>query len=184
MQWDFNSKVFETQVIRLGDTEERIVRGGRDRFALLPKAFEGIKQIGVIGWGSQGPAQAQNLRESLADTDIQVKVGLRPGSASMAQARAAGFTEENDTLGEMFAVIRESDMVLLLIADAAQAAQYKEIFAALKPGATLGLSHGFLLGHLENEGAKFPDNINVIGVCPKGMGPSVRRLYVQGKEIN
>jgi len=41
-----------------------------------------------------------------------------------------------------------------------------------------------LLGHLENEGARFPDNINVIGVCPKGMGPSVRRLYVQGKEIN
>ena len=184
MQWDFSSKVFETQVIRLGDTEERIVRGGRDRFALLPKAFAGIQQIGVIGWGSQGPAQAQNLRESLAGTGIKVKVGLRPGSASMAQARAAGFTEENGTLGEMFAVIRESDMVLLLIADAAQGAQYKEIFAALKPGATLGLSHGFLLGHLENEGAKFPDNINVIGVCPKGMGPSVRRLYVQGKEIN
>jgi ketol-acid reductoisomerase len=75
-------------------------------------------------------------------------------------------------------------MVLLLIADAAQGAQYKEIFAALKPGATLGLSHGFLLGHLENEGTQFPDNINVIGMCPKGMGPSVRRLYVQGKEIN
>src|SRR5215468_554632 len=184
MQWDFSSKVFETQVIRLGDTEERIVRGGRDRFALLPKAFEGTQQIGVIGWGSQGPAQAQNLRESLTGTGIKIKVGLRPGSTSMAQARAAGFTEENGTLGEMFAVIRESDMVLLLIADAAQGAQYKEIFAALKPGATLGLSHGFLLGHLENEGAKFPDHINVIGVCPKGMGPSVRRLYVQGKEIN
>ena len=104
MQWDFSSKVFETQVIRLGDTEERIVRGGRDRFALLPKAFEGITQIGVIGWGSQGPAQAQNLRESLAGTGIKVKVGLRPGSASMAQARTAGFTEENGTLGEMFAV--------------------------------------------------------------------------------
>src|SRR2546426_10824572 len=184
MQWDFSSKVFETQMIRLGDTEERIVRGGRDRFALLPKAFEGITQIGVIGWGSQGPAQAQNLRESLAGTGMKVKVGLRPGSASMAQARAAGFTEENGTLGEMFAVMRESDMVLLLIADAAQGAQYKEIFAALKPGATLGLSHGFLLGHLENEDARFPDNINVIGVCPKGMGPSVRRLYGQGKESN
>src|SRR5438445_681544 len=147
----------------------RIVRGGRDRFALLPQAFAGIQQIGVIGWGSQGPAQAQNLRESLTGTGIKVKVGLRPGSASMAQARAVGFTEENGTLGEMFAVIHESDMVLLLIADAAQGAQYKEIFAALKPGAVLGLSHGFLLGHLENEGAKFPDHINVIGVCPKGM---------------
>jgi ketol-acid reductoisomerase len=184
MQWDFTSKIFETEVIRLSDTEERIVRGGRDRFPLLPKAFEGIKQIGVIGWGSQGPAQAQNLRESLAGTDIRVKVGLRPGSASMAQARQAGFTEANGTLGEMYEVIRESDMVLLLIADAAQADNYQKIFAALQPGATLGLSHGFLLQHLENEGTTFPPNINVIAVCPKGMGPSVRRLYEQGKEVN
>src|SRR5919108_6249760 len=184
MQWDFTSQVFETEVVRLGDTEERIVRGGRDRFPLLPRAFAGIKQIGVIGWGSQGPAQAQNLRESLEGTGIKVKVGLRAGSASMADARRAGFTEENETLGEMFAVIRESDMVLLLIADAAQADQYRQIFAALRPGATLGLSHGFLLQHLENEATTFPKNINVIAVCPKGMGPSVRRLYVQGKDIN
>jgi ketol-acid reductoisomerase len=184
MQWDFTSKVFETEVIRLADTEERIVRGGRDRFARLPQAFAGIKQIGVIGWGSQGPAQAQNLRESLAGTGIRVKVGLRPGSASMAQARQADFTEANGTLGEMSEVIRTSDMVLLLISDAAQAENYAEIFAALRPGVTLGLSHGFLLQHLENEGTWFPPNINVIAVCPKGMGPSVRRLYEQGKEIN
>ena len=184
MQWDFTSKVFETEVIRLGDTEERIVRGGRDKFALLPAAFEGIKQIGVIGWGSQGPAQAQNLRESLEGTGIRVKVGLRRNSGSARAAQEAGFTEANGTQGEMYDVIRESDMVLLLIADAAQAAQYKEIFAALRPGATLGLSHGFLLAHLENEGAAFPAGNNVIAVCPKGMGPSVRRLYVQGKEIN
>jgi ketol-acid reductoisomerase len=151
---------------------------------LLPKAFAGIKQIGVIGWGSQAPAQAQNLRESLEGTGITVSVGLRPGSASMAEARQVGFIEANGTLGEMYDVIRASDMVLLLIADAAQAAQYKEIFAAIRPGATLGLSHGFLLSHLENEGASFPPNINVIAVCPKGMGPSVRRLYVQGKDIN
>ncbi len=184
MQWDFTSKVFETEVIRLAGTEERIVRGGRDRFALLPKAFEGIQQIGVIGWGSQGPAQAQNLRDSLEGSDIRVKVGLRPGSASMEQARQAGFTEANGTLGEMYEVIRESDMVLLLISDAAQADNYKPIFEALRPGVTLGLSHGFLLQHLENEGATFPPNVNVIAVCPKGMGPSVRRLYEQGKEVN
>ena len=54
----------------------------------------------------------------------------------------------------------------------------------MRPGATLGLSHGFLLGHLKNVGAKFPSNINVVAVCPKGMGPSVRRLYVQGKQVN
>ena len=50
--------------------------------------------------------------------------------------------------------------------------------------ATLGLSHGFLLGHMSNERASFPAGINVVGVCPKGMGPSVRRLYEQGREIN
>lgn len=54
----------------------------------------------------------------------------------------------------------------------------------MKPNSILGLSHGFLLGHLQSSGLDFPKNISVIAVCPKGMGPSVRRLYVQGKEIN
>ena len=184
METIFTSNVFETEIIQLADTHETIVRGGRDKFALLPKAFDGIKQIGVIGWGSQGPAQAQNLRESLEGIDITVKIGLREGSSSMASARDAGFTEETDTLGEMYAVIGESDMVVLLISDAAQVENYKKIFAAMKKGAILGLSHGFLLGHLESVGEYFPAGMNVIGVCPKGMGPSVRRLYVQGKEVN
>ncbi|BCO08181.1 hypothetical protein GF1_05570 [Desulfolithobacter dissulfuricans] len=184
METMFTSNVFETEVIKLADTQETIVRGGRDKFPLLPKAFEGIKQIGVIGWGSQGPAQAQNLRDSLEGTDIRVKVGLRDGSSSMASAREAGFTEESGTLGEMWEVIGESDMVILLISDAAQVEHYKRIFETMKEGATLGLSHGFLLGHLESVGESFPDRMNVIGVCPKGMGPSVRRLYVQGKEVN
>ena len=54
----------------------------------------------------------------------------------------------------------------------------------MSQGATLGLSHGFLLGYLESIGETFPDNINVVAVCPKGMGPSVRRLYEQGKTVN
>jgi ketol-acid reductoisomerase len=184
METLFTSNVFATETIQLADTRETIVRGGRDKFGLLPEAFAGIRQIGVIGWGSQGPAQAQNLRDSLEGTDITVKIGLRSGSASMTSAREAGFTEESGTLGEMYAVIGESDMVILLISDAAQVENYKEIFAAMKPGAVLGLSHGFLLGHLESVGEYFPAGMNVIGVCPKGMGPSVRRLYVQGKEVN
>lgn len=184
MSLDFQTNVFEKEKIVLGDTEEYIVRGGRHLFPLLPKAFEGIKQIGVIGWSSQGPAQAQNLRDSLEGTDITVKVGLREGSSSFAKAEAVGFSRENGTLGEMYQVISESDLVLLLISDAAQAENYEKIFAAIKPGATLGLSHGFLLGHLQSIGQYFPDNINVIAVCPKGMGPSVRRLYEQGREVN
>jgi ketol-acid reductoisomerase len=184
MTLDFQTKIFEKEKIVLGDTEEYIVRGGRHLFPLLPKAFEGIRQIGVIGWSSQGPAQAMNLRDSLTGTGIKVKVGLRAGSDSMAKAEAEGFTRKNGTLGEMFEVISESDLTLLLIADAAQAQNYHQIFAALKPGSTLGLSHGFLLGFLTSIGQSFPENINVIAVCPKGMGPSVRRLYVQGQEVN
>lgn len=184
MALELFTRVFDVEKIRLSGTEEYIVRGGRDLFEKLPQALEGIRQIGVIGWGSQGPAQALNLRESLQDSSITVKVGLREGSGSMDEARAAGFTEENGTLGEMYSVISESDLVLLLISDAAQAENHERIFDALKPGATLGLSHGFLLGYLKTVGAPFPPNVNVIAVCPKGMGPSVRRLYEQGREVN
>jgi ketol-acid reductoisomerase len=180
----FQSRVFQKKVITVADRTEEVVVGGRHLFPLLGKAFEGIRQIGVIGWGSQAPAQAQNLRESLEGTGIKVKVGLRPGSSSAQAASEAGFTQESGTLGEMFAVCRESDLVLLLIADSAQAELFPKFFESLKPGATLGLSHGFLLGHLRSIGADFPKNIDVIAVCPKGMGPSVRRLYVQGKEVN
>lgn len=184
MQFDFTTKVFKKELVKMGPSEEYIVRGGRDLFPLLPKAFEGVKQIGVIGWGSQGPAQAQNLRDSLAGTGITVKVGLRKGSGSWGAAEKVGFTEASGSLGEMMGVIAESDIVLLLIADAALAKIYREVFKAIRPKATLGLSHGFLVGYLKTIGEKFPANVNVIGVCPKGMGPSVRRLYEQGKTVN
>ncbi|RXH68758.1 hypothetical protein DVH24_031091 [Malus domestica] len=257
---DFDTSVFTKEKINLAGHNEYIVRGGRDLFHLLPDAFKGIKQIGVIGWGSQGPAQAQNLRDSLveAKSDIVVKIGLRKGSRSFAEARAAGFTEENGTLGDIWETISGSDLVLLLISDSAQnvipkgafgtqtgrngtgrdgtktwdveqtrsrggevrrkntqnlsrgtarsthfwrtkrgterhvpfrpvpshADNYEKVFSHMKPNSILGLSHGFLLGHLQSVGLDFPKNFSVIAVCPKGMGPSVRRLYVQGKEIN
>ncbi|XP_057955579.1 ketol-acid reductoisomerase, chloroplastic [Malania oleifera] len=183
---DFNTFVFKKERVTLAGNDEYIVKGGRDLFHLLPDAFKGIKQIGVIGWGSQGPAQAQNLRDSLAEvkSDIVVKIGLRKGSRSFDEARASGFTEENGTLGDIWETISSSDLVLLLISDAAQADNYEKIFSHMKPNSILGLSHGFLLGHLQSLGLDFPRNISVIAVCPKGMGPSVRRLYVQGKDIN
>ncbi|KAI5590827.1 hypothetical protein BDE02_04G036800 [Populus trichocarpa] len=183
---DFETSVFKKEKVSLAGHDEYIVRGGRDLFHLLPDAFKGIKQIGVLGWGSQGPAQAQNLRDSLAEakSDIKVKIGLRKGSRSFAEARAAGFTEENGTLGDIWETVSGSDLVLLLISDAAQADNYEKVFSRMKPNSILGLSHGFLLGHLQSMGLDFPKNISVIAVCPKGMGPSVRRLYVQGKEVN
>lgn len=183
---DFNTKCFTKEEITLAGTKEYIVRGGRDVFPALKGAFEGVKKVGVIGWGSQGPAQAQNLRDSFKDAGVDAKVciGLRAGSASMKEAEKVGFTESDGSLGEMYKVISESDFVVLLISDAATAGCYKEIFAAMKPGATLGLSHGFLLGHMDALGEDFPKDMDVVLVAPKGMGPSVRRLYVQGKTQN
>ncbi|XP_078429124.1 ketol-acid reductoisomerase [Wolffia australiana] len=183
---DFETSVFKKEKITLSGHDEFIVRGGRDLFPLLPEAFKGIKQIGVIGWGSQGPAQAQNLRDSLAEvnSDIVVKIGLRKGSKSFLEARSVGFIEENGTLGDIWETVAGSDLLLLLISDAAQADNYEKILSYMKPNSILGLSHGFLLGHLQSQGLDFPKNISVIAVCPKGMGPSVRRLYVQGKETN
>lgn len=183
---NFTTKHFTKEQISLADTTEYIVRGGRDVFGGLQGAFANIGTVGVIGWGSQGPAQAQNLRDSFADSGVSAKVmiGLRAGSSSMDFARKAGFTEETGTLGEMYDVIGQSDVVILLISDAAAANSYRKIFDAMKPGATLGLSHGFLLGHMDSLGVSFPQNMNVILVAPKGMGPSVRRLYVQGKTEN
>ncbi len=180
---NFETEVFDKEYITLAGTREAIVRGGRDLFGRLPRAFTGVNQVAVIGWGPQGSAQAQNLRDSLAGW-VKVVVGLRAGSSSFAAAREAGFSEGEGTLGEMFEVIAASDMVLLLISDAAQAALHERIFAALRPGATLGLSHGFLLGHLTQRGSRFPEGIDVIAVCPKGMGASVRALYLQGADTN
>lgn len=180
----FTSTVFTPETMDVPGGTETILRGGRHLFPLLPQAFAGIRRIGVIGWGPQGRAQARNLRDSLAGADIQVVVGLRPNSASAADARSHGFTEENGTLGDWIEVAASSDLVVLLIADAALVNHHQKLFDVLKPGATIGLSHGFLLGHLRSVGGDFPEGHGVIAVCPKGMGDSVRRLYEQGADIN
>jgi ketol-acid reductoisomerase len=178
------SNVFDLLDIELAGRTERVLAGGRHLFPLLPRAFAGIGRIGVIGWGPQGRAQALNLRDSLVGTGITVAVGLRAASDSLADARSEGFAQETGTLGEMFDVICSSDLVILLIADAALADLHPEIFAALKPDAIIGLSHGFLLAHLHAGGQEFPSDRSVIAVCPKGMGASVRRLYEQGRDTD
>jgi len=181
------SGVFGIEDFEIGGTVEQVIVGGRDKFHLLQDGFRDIKQIGVIGWGSQGPAHAQNLRDSLAGTDIKVVVGLRPGSTSIAKAEKAGFSQQDGTLGEMYDVISKSDLAIILISDAAQVENFDKIIGAVKPGAILGFSHGFILGHLDSIGRRDDllfNDFSVVAVCPKGMGPSVRRLYEQGKEVN
>ena len=106
MSLDFDSQVFTKDVIAVADGQESVVKGGRHLFDQVKQVFADVNQIGVIGWGSQGPAQAQNLRDTLGDS-TPVKIGLRPGSSSVAEAEAAGFTSENGTLGDMMEVVAE-----------------------------------------------------------------------------
>ena len=79
-------------------------------------------QVGIIGWGSQAPAQAQNMKDSFeaAGIDIKVSIGLREGSPSRDEARACGFTEDGGTLGDVFDIVTRADFVVLLISDGAQ----------------------------------------------------------------
>ncbi len=113
----FTSRVFQVDTLDLGSgRQEQIVKGGRHLFPLLPKAFEGIKQIGVIGWGSQGPAQAQNLRDSLEGTDIKVKVGLRAGLVARWTRRARPASPRRTARSARCSTSSASrDLVLLLI---------------------------------------------------------------------
>jgi len=81
--------------------------------------------------------------DTLAGTDIKVTIGLRKDSESFKDAKAVGFSEEKGTLGEMYDVIKSSDLVILLISDAAQATNYEKIFAALKLGASNACDNAF-----------------------------------------
>lgn len=172
--------------INLAGEQETVLAAGDRPFADVAEALADVPQVAVIGWSSQGPAQAQNLRESLAaaGSDTKVVVGLRNGSASREQAEAAGFDLESGTLMSVEDALGNSAMSLMLIADAAMAKDGHELVGMMPEGSTLGLSHGFWLGHLEAQGETPRSDIDIVGVCPKGMGPSVRRLYEQGSGIN
>ena len=177
--------LYHMETLKLNNQTENIIRGGKDKYHLLEKGLEGINQIGIIGWGSQAPSQYQNINDSLRsiNSNITLKVGLRENSKSYNNVlNTKGVNECN--IGEMYDVLEESDMNILLISDASQCQNYEKIFKKLKPGSTLGLSHGFLLGHLKNENKYFPEDINVIMMAPKGMGPSLRKLYLQDYGIN
>ena len=182
---NLTSSVYNIEKLKLHKHEENIVLGGKDKYNLLDKGLEGIKQIGIIGWGSQAPAQYQNINDSLRsiNSNIDLKIGLRENSSSYLDAlNTKGVNECN--IGEMYEVLEQSDMNIILISDAAQCENYEKIFSAVRPGTTLGFSHGFILGHLKNEKKYFPEDINVVMMAPKGMGPSLRKLYLQDKGIN
>lgn len=127
------------------------------------------KTVAVIGFGSQGHAQAQNLR----DSGINVVVGQRPGSANYELAKELGF--EPVSAGEAAA---KADVIQILVPDEVQAQLYKnEIAPHLFAGKALVFSHGF---NIHFGQIKPPSDVDVFMVAPKGPGHLVRRTYEEG----
>ncbi|MBZ4653425.1 MAG: hypothetical protein JG781_764 [Peptococcaceae bacterium] len=127
------------------------------------------KKVAVIGYGSQGHAQAQNLK----DSGVDVIVGLRADSASWAKAEEDGLKVY--TVPE---AAQMADVIQILIPDEKQAETYrKEILPGLAPGKALVFSHGF---NIHFGQIKPPADVDVFMVAPKGPGHMVRRLYKEG----
>jgi ketol-acid reductoisomerase len=128
------------------------------------------KKIAILGYGSQGHAHAQNLRDSgIKD----VAIGLRDGSATAKKAEGAGFKVMNNKDAAAWA-----DIVMILAPDEHQAAIYADdLHANLKPGSTIAFAHGLNVhfGLIEPR-----DDIDVIMIAPKGPGHTVRSEYVRG----
>jgi len=127
------------------------------------------RKVAIIGYGSQGHAHALNLSES----GVDVRVGLREGSASKAKAEAAGLR-----VVPVAQAAAEADLVMLLLPDTEQAAVYEaEIAPHLADGDALFFAHGFNIRFgLINP----PPGVDVGMVAPKGPGHLVRRTYTDG----
>jgi len=130
------------------------------------------KTIAIVGYGSQGHAHAQNLR----DSGQQVVIGLYEGSKSAVQAKADGFTVL--TAGE---AVAGADLVMLLVNDEKMADIYHTSVAPnLRAGATLCFAHGFNIHYKQ---ITPPDDVNVIMIAPKGPGHTVRSQFAEGKGV-
>ncbi|MCD6318516.1 ketol-acid reductoisomerase [Candidatus Aerophobetes bacterium] len=130
------------------------------------------KTIGVFGYGNQGHAQAQNLR----DSGLKVKIGELKGTAGWNKAKEAGFeVKENKEIAQ------EADILQILIPDEYQAKMYKnDIAPYLKEGKALCFSHGF---NIHFHQIVPPEYVDVFMIAPKGPGNLVRRTFVQGKGV-
>ena len=127
-------------------------------------------KVVIVGYGSQGHAHANNLRDSGVE---QVVVGLRKGSGSWAKAENAGFKVE-----EVADAVNGADLVMVLVPDELQGALYKEeIEPNIKQGAAMAFAHGFNI-HFELIEARA--DLDVIIIAPKGPGHTVRSTYVAG----
>jgi ketol-acid reductoisomerase len=131
------------------------------------------KQVAIIGYGSQGHAHAQNLR----DSGVNVVVGLRKGGASWTKVEAAGIKvmEVNDA-------VKAADLVMILLPDENIPDVYKNnVEPNIKQGGTLAFAHGFNVHY--NQVIPRAD-LDVIMIAPKGPGHTVRSEYLKGGGVH
>ena len=128
--------------------------------------------VAVIGYGSQGHAHANNLK----DSGVNVIVGLRAGSSSVAKAEGAGLTVK-----EVPEAVSSADLIMILTPDEFQAQLYaNEIEPNLKEGATLAFAHGFAIHY--NQVVPRAD-LDVVMIAPKAPGHTVRSEFTKGGGI-
>ena len=127
------------------------------------------KKVTIVGYGSQGHAHANNLK----DSGVNVCVGLREGSSSIEKAKSAGLNVKS-----ISEAVSDADVVMLLAPDEHQAELYKnEIEPNIKNGASLAFAHGFNI-HFKQIVPR--EDLDVIMVAPKGPGHLVRATYASG----
>jgi ketol-acid reductoisomerase len=130
--------------------------------------IRGMK-VAIVGYGSQGHAHANNLK----DSGVNVTVGLREGSASAVKAQNAGLTVKS-----VEDAVKGADLVMILAPDEHQGALYKTVIAPnIKKGGVLAFAHGFNIhfGQIEPRA-----DLDVIMIAPKGPGHLVRSTYKEG----
>jgi ketol-acid reductoisomerase len=130
------------------------------------------KTVAIIGYGSQGHAHALNLK----DSGVDVVVGLRPDSSSVAGARDAGLE-----VTDIAEAASRGDLVMVLLPDEKHGEVYREQIAdGIAPGNMLLFGHGFSIHYGEVEP---PTDVDVALVAPKGPGHLVRRQYTEGSGV-
>jgi ketol-acid reductoisomerase len=127
------------------------------------------KKVAIIGYGSQGHAHSLNLR----DSGVQVRVGLQPGSASLAKAQKEGLTVNTPAEAAEWA-----DVIMILAPDTRQPKLYRESIAPhLSAGKTLMFAHGF---NIRFGTIKPPASVDVSMIAPKAPGHRVREVFTEG----
>ncbi len=129
------------------------------------------KTIAVVGYGSQGHAQAQNLR----DSGLDVLIGLEPTRASAEKARQDGFT-----VLEVAEAARRADWIQILVPDEHHPGVYRAIGPHLRAGKVLGVSHGFSV-HFKT--IVPPPAVDVVMIAPKSPGHLLRRVFTEGRGV-